>query len=70
MYEMLQSFVAMAPPGPGNSERLAFNFSVFKALLKAQHCGVRFVVKSLLKAPGNNVEQQLGVAIMKNKRGA
>ena len=37
-----------APPGPGNSR--AFNFSVFKALLKARHCSVRFVVKSLLKA--------------------
>ena len=31
--------------GPGNSG--AFNFSNFKA----RHCGGRFVVKSLLKAP-------------------
>ena len=36
-------------PGPGNSG--AFNFSVFKALLNALHCGDKFMVKSLLKAP-------------------
>ena len=64
-----QSFVSMAPLGPGNRE--VFNFSVFKALLKARHCWVRFVVKSLLKAPAqhrltivwNNM--QLGVVLMK-----
>ena len=44
-----QSFVSPAPIGPGNSG--AFNFSIFKALVKARHCGVRFVVKSLVKAP-------------------
>ena len=70
---MHQSFVSMAPPGPGNSG--AFIFSIFKALLKARQCKVRYVVKSLLKAPappeaGNNVEQQLGVVLIKNKRGA
>ena len=46
---MHQSFVTPAPPGPGNSG--AFNFSLFKARLKARHCRARFVVKSLLKAP-------------------
>ena len=34
------------PAKPGNSR--AFNFSIFKALLKALHCGSKFVVKSLL----------------------
>ena len=49
--------------GPGNSG--AFNFSVFKALLNALHCGDKFMVKSLLKAPppptevDNNEEQQM-----------
>ena len=33
------------PLGPGNCG--AFNFSVFLIPLKARHCGVRFVVKSL-----------------------
>ena len=46
---MHQSFVVLAPMGPGNSG--AFNFSVFKALLNALHCGDKFMVKSLLKAP-------------------
>ena len=41
-------YVSKAPPGPGNSG--AFELSVFKAVLKARHCRVRFVVKSLLKA--------------------
>ena len=46
---MHQSFVASAPSGPRNSG--AFNFSIFKALLKALHCQAKFVVKSPLKAP-------------------
>ena len=46
---MHQSFVAPAPSGPRNSG--AFNFSFFKALLKALHCRAKFVVKSPLKAP-------------------
>ena len=46
---MHQSFVAPAPSGPRNSG--AFNFSIFKALLKALHCRSKFVVKSPLKAP-------------------
>ena len=59
---MHQSFVVPAPTGPGNSG--AFNFSVFKALLNALHCGDKFMVKSLLKAPAptevdNNDEQQM-----------
>ena len=45
---MHQSFVSPAPLGPGKSG--AFNFSIFKALVKARHGGARFVVKSLLKA--------------------
>ena len=66
---MHQSFVSPDPLGPGNSG--AFNFSFFKAPLKARHSGVRFVVKSLLKAPeaDNNVEQQLKVVLMKLKCG-
>ena len=56
---MHQSFVV---PAPGNSK--AFNLSVFKALLNALHCGNKFMVKSLLKAPAppeadNNEEQQM-----------
>ena len=61
---MHQSFVVLAPTGPGNSR--AFNFSVFKALLNALHCGDKFMIKSLLKAPAppppaadNNEEQQM-----------
>ena len=46
---MHQSFEAPAPSGPRNSG--AFNFSIFKALLKALHCRAKFVVKSPLKAP-------------------
>ena len=34
------------PSGPGNGG--ALNFSFFKALLKALHCGAKFVVKSVL----------------------
>ena len=49
MAVMHQSFVAPAPLGPQNSG--AFNFSIFKALLKALHCRTKFVVKSTLKAP-------------------
>ena len=40
-----ESYVSTAPPGPGNSG--IFNFLVFKALLKARHCGVRFLLKYL-----------------------
>ena len=59
---MHQSFVVQAPMGPGNSG--AFNFSVFKALLNALHCGDKFIVKSLLKAPApaevdNNDDKQM-----------
>ena len=46
---MHQSFVAPAPSGPRNSG--AFNFSIFKALLKALHCRAKFLVKTPLKAP-------------------
>ena len=49
VFIMHQSFVSPAPPGPGNGG--AFNFSFFKARVKARHCRARFVVKSLLKAP-------------------
>ena len=57
-----QSFVSTAPSGPGISG--AFNFSIFKAPLKALHSGAKLVVKSLLKAPAlpgtdNNDEQQM-----------
>ena len=38
---MHQSFVAPAPLGPRISG--AFNFSIFKALLKALHCRANFV---------------------------
>ena len=48
-YVMHQSFVSPDPSEPGNSG--AFNFSIFKALLKALHCGAKFVVKSLINAP-------------------
>ena len=46
---MRKSFVVLAPRGMGNSR--AFNFSVFKTLLNALHCGDKFMAKSLLKAP-------------------
>ena len=63
------SFVVPAPTGTGNSA--AFNFSVFKALLNALHCGDTFMVKSLLKghAPpevDKNVGQQMTWAIWIN----
>ena len=48
---MHQSFVSTGPLWPWNNG--AFNFSVFKARTKARHCGVIFVVKSLLKAPAS-----------------
>ena len=59
---MHQSFVSTAPLGPGISG--AFNFSIFKAPLKALLSGANIVVKSLLKAPAlpgadNNEEQQM-----------
>ena len=64
-------FVSTDPLGQGNSG--TFNFSVFKTLLKARLCGVRFVVKPLLIVPettDNNVEQQLRIVLMnKYKRG-
>ena len=47
--DMHQSFVSTAPSGPGISG--AFNFSLFKAPLKALLSGAKIVVKSLLKAP-------------------
>ena len=37
------------PLGPGNSG--VFNFSNFKARVKAPPCGAKLLVKSLLKAP-------------------
>ena len=37
--------------GPYEAGSGAFNFSVFKALLNALHCGDKLMVKSLLKAP-------------------
>ena len=46
---MHQTFVSTAPSGPGISG--AFNFSIFKAPLKALLSGAKIVVKSLLKAP-------------------
>ena len=68
---MHQSFVSPAPLGPGNSGAF-FNFSIFKARLKARHCGARFIVKIPAKSPGspeadNNLEQQLGVVLVKLK---
>ena len=42
-----QSFVVPAPTGPGNSRGKA----LLNALLNALHCGDKFMVKSLLKAP-------------------
>ena len=63
---MHQSFVSLAPIGPGNSR--AFNFSIFKALVKAWHGGIRIPAKSLdSPETENNVEQQLGVVLMKLK---
>ena len=67
---MHQSFASSAPPGPGNSGD--FNFSIFKARLKARHC--KNFGKTPAKSPGspgadNNVEQQLGVVLMKLKHG-
>ena len=56
---MHQSVVSTAPSGPGISG--AFNFSIFKAPLKALHSGAKIVVKSLLKAPPSR-----GLTIMKN----
>ena len=54
---MHQSFVST----PGISG--AFNFSIFKAPLKALHPGAKIVVKSLLKAPPSR-----GLTIMKNNK--
>ena len=58
---MHQSFVFTAPSGPGISG--AFNFSIFKAPLKALHSGAKIMVKSLLKAPPSR-----GLTIMKNSK--
>ena len=44
-----QSLVSPSPQGRGIAG--LFYFSIFKALLKALHCGAKFVVKSLLNAP-------------------
>ena len=53
--------------------RGAFNFSVFKTLLKARYWGGQIFGKipaKSLGSPGadNKVEQQLGVAIIKKKK--
>ena len=58
---MHQSFVSTAPSGPGISR--TFNFSIFKAPLKALHSLAKIVVKSLLKAPLSR-----GLTIMKNNK--
>ena len=58
---MHQSFVSTAPLGPGISG--AFNFSIFKAPLKAPHSGAKILVKSPLKAPALP-----GLTIMKNNK--
>ena len=58
---MHQSFVSTPPSGPGISG--AFNFSIFKAPLKALNSGAKIVVKSLLKAPPSR-----GLTIMKNNK--
>ena len=58
---MHQSFVSMVHLGPGNSG--TFNFSNFKALVKAPLCGVKFFVKSLLKFP-----TFWGLAVMRNDK--
>ena len=58
---MHQSFVSTAPLGLGISG--AFNFSIFKAPLKALHSGAKIVVKSLLKAPALP-----GLTIMRNNK--
>ena len=58
---MHQSFVSTAPSGPGISG--AFNFSIFKAPLKALLSGSKIVVKSPLKAPPSQ-----GLTIMKNNK--
>ena len=60
---MHQSFVAPAPLGPRNSG--AFNFSIFKAVLKALHCRAKFVVKSPLKAPAPGADK---IKIKNNNR--
>ena len=69
---MHQSFASPAPPGPGNSG--AFNFSIFKSPAKSPALPGKNFGKSPAKSPGspgadNNVEQQLGVVLMKLKHG-
>ena len=69
---MHQSFVSAAPLRPGNSG--GFNFSIFKAPVKARPCGGQICGKTPAKSPGspendNNVEHQLGVVLMKLKYG-
>ena len=49
------------PRRPGNSG--TFNFSKFKALVKVQPCGAKFLVKTLLKAPA-----LWGLTIMRNDK--
>ena len=61
MVVMHQSFVSTAPSGPGING--AFNFSIFKAPLKALLSGAKIVVKSLLKDP-----TLPGLTIMKNNK--
>ena len=65
---MNQSFVSPAPPGPGNGG--AFNFSFFKARVKAPPGKISGKIPAI--SPGspeadNNVEQQLRVVLMKLK---
>ena len=69
---MHQSFVSTAPPRPWNSG--AFNVSLFKALLKDRYLLGQICGKFLVKSPGspeagNNMGQQLGVVLIKNKKG-
>ena len=51
---MQKSFVSPAPWDRGIAELLYF--SIFKALLKALHCGAKFVVKFLLEDPSPGVD--------------
>ena len=51
---MQRSYVSPAPWGWGIAGLLYF--SNFKALLKALHCGAKFVVKFLLEAPSPGID--------------
>ena len=62
-------------PLQGLDDSGAFNFSVFKSpakspVLLGQICGKIPAKSPGSQGAGNNVEQQLGVVLMKNKRGA